>query len=194
MGEGEKTAENMGGVKGIEGLSAVGGVGVVTVGREAGTEGAEGAEGVKETVLRSVPHSLPQRLSLPNNSPIREVWAGSEYTVVSDNEGYLWGTGWNEHGNLARGPGCEFVSSDGWVKVMRLSGSSRGSSGDDGGRLINGSSSSNRNSTDLVLEHVQVTVEEAVSTDEVYEHVRLSVVWEGAVACGGGHVLCLTEC
>lgn len=35
-------------------------------------------------------------------------------------------------------------------------------------------------------------MEGGVSTHSGLEHVQLSVVWEGALACGGGHVLCLT--
>jgi alpha-tubulin suppressor-like RCC1 family protein len=38
--------------------------------------------------------------SLPEGHKISEIWCGSEFTVVADEEGYLWACGWNEHGNL----------------------------------------------------------------------------------------------
>jgi alpha-tubulin suppressor-like RCC1 family protein len=111
----------------------------------------------------------PQPLSpLPNQSAIREVWTGSEFTVVADEEGLVWSCGWNEHGNLGRGkgindPNCndvdDFRSSDNWVAVMRL----------------------------------RSNVQEGKNDDDMYEHLRLTVVWEGVLSCGGGHVLCLTD-
>lgn len=113
----------------------------------------------------------PQRLILPHGLIVREVWAGSEYTVVADQDGYLWATGWNEHGNLGRGTGgLAFVSSDGWVKVMHSDKSL-------------GSSAANCE---------QLTGDSREGVAEADLHVRLSVVWEGAVSCGGGHVLALT--
>lgn len=111
----------------------------------------------------------PQPLShLPNKSAIREVWTGSEFTVVADEEGLVWSCGWNEHGNLGRGKGLndsncngvnDFRSSDKWVAVMRR----------------------------------RSNVQEGNNDDDMYEHLRLTVVWEGALSCGGGHVLGLTD-
>ena len=110
----------------------------------------------------------PQRLVLPDGLSVREVWAGSEYTVIADQHGYLWATGWNEHGNLGRDTeGLAFVSSDGWVKVMH---SDRGVQAS----AVNG-------------EKVMGEMNGVANL-----HVRLSVVWEGAVSCGGGHILALT--
>jgi hypothetical protein len=45
------------------------------------------------------PRLLP---SLPEGR-IWEVWCGSEFTVACSDEGDLWSTGWNEHGNLGVG-------------------------------------------------------------------------------------------
>jgi Regulator of chromosome condensation (RCC1) repeat len=50
----------------------------------------------------------PIPLSLPCGG-IREVWAGSEYSLALDRFNRLWSCGWNEHGNL----GVGFVSSPG---------------------------------------------------------------------------------
>ena len=78
---------------------------------------------------------------LPNNRIMKEIWAGSEYTIVSDTDGYLWSTGWNEHGNLGNG---HYEASNGhWSPIV-----------------------SNGN------------------------QIKLSLIWEGSLACGGGHVLC----
>ena len=78
--------------------------------------------------------------ALPSERKIREVWTGSEYTIVSDEKGYLWSTGWNEHGNLGNGT---FESSNNWTPI-----------------LLKGN------------------------------QIKLSLLWEGSLACGGGHVLC----
>ena len=31
---------------------------------------------------------------------VSEVWCGSEFTVIADQMGVLYGSGWNDHGNL----------------------------------------------------------------------------------------------
>lgn len=112
------------------------------------------------------PLHSPQGLVLPPGLTVREVWSGSEFSVVADQHGYLWATGWNEHGNLGRDTeGLAFVSSDGWVKVMHS---------DKSLAAVNGK---------------QVMEGREGASDR---HVRLSVVWEGAVSCGGGHILALT--
>lgn len=116
------------------------------------------------------PLHSPQRLVLPPGLTVREVWAGSEFTVTADQHGYLWATGWNEHGNLGRDTeGLAFVSSDGWVKVMH---SDKSPAALNGGQVTEGREGDREGASDL--------------------HVRLSVVWEGAVSCGGGHILALT--
>lgn len=91
--------------------------------------------------------------------------------IICYKEGFLWSCGWNEHGNLGRGRGLDdvrcnnndFCSSDHWVAVMRKR--------------------SNKN------EDVRMGKED----DDEHEHLRLTVVWEGALSCGGGHVICLTD-
>jgi alpha-tubulin suppressor-like RCC1 family protein len=48
--------------------------------------------------------AFPRELaSLPNGEEIAEIWCGSEYTIAANEEGYLYGSGWNEHGNLGIG-------------------------------------------------------------------------------------------
>ncbi len=89
-----------------------------------------------------LPCPLPE-LSVPKQQRMVEVWCGSEFTVVADSTGCLWGCGWNEHSNLA-------PMEDG--------------------------------------QHVLLQWSRIGGDDSV---LRLLHVWEGAVACGGGHVLCL---
>lgn len=122
----------------------------------------------------------PQELKLPHGVCVREVWAGSEFTIVADDHGYLWASGWNAHGNLGRGSVCSFESSDGWVKVMTTpqSGDALGV-GQEG--IPDVKIDSSRGSDDI---------EEGSGSGQ---HVRLSTIWEGALSCGGGHVLCLTD-
>ena len=122
--------------------------------------------------------TLPQVLKLPHGLCVREVWAGSEFTIVADDHGYLWASGWNAHGNLGRGGICSFESSDGWVKVMTAPDgdcSGVGQRDTPGEETDSGSSG--------------ITLESSGSG----KHVRLSTVWEGALSCGGGHVLCLSD-
>ena len=166
---------------------------------------------------------IPQKLSLPNGLEICEVWAGSEYSIVADERGYLWSSGWNEHGNLGRGPGSDFILSDGWLKVMRREIKSMSKIGrcdndtDNNGynsynsninnsnnkSNINNGNNGNNDTTDDNNENIDEDVRNALSTtscntdkmqdEDVLQHVQLSVLWEGALACGGGHVLCLTD-
>eukprot|EP00981_Chlorochromonas_danica_P015955 scaffold14945_cov179-Ochromonas_danica.AAC.1 len=88
------------------------------------------------------PRILP---SLPSGKQVVEVWCGSEFTVTVDEEGNLWGCGWNEHDNITP----------------------RKDSGD------------------------TVVSQWTVIRDGDKEQLRLQHVWEGALACGGGHVLCI---
>lgn len=41
----------------------------------------------------------PRVLILPENNNILEIWTGSEFTIVCDDNHCIWSTGWNEHGN-----------------------------------------------------------------------------------------------
>ena len=178
---------------------------------------------------------FPQKLSLPNGLSICEIWTGSEFTVVADEQGFLWSSGWNEHGNLGRGQGCDFLSSDEWVKVMRLkckddsefnsdshsdshpdshsqsdshpdshsdsdshSGSRPNSHSHSDSKFRSGVDrnvprSSGNDISDFLHSSGTCNSESEAQIQRVLEHVRLSVVWEGALACGGGHVLCLTD-
>lgn len=149
-----------------------------------GSSGTSGAERESSSLTASTQQCAPQRLSLPHGLCIREVWAGTEFTVVADEMGDLWACGWNEHGNLGRGGSLAFESSHEWVKVL---------------------SSKHRDEGMMQPEIEEVEVEaravdclrgEKMSPGSAVTHghqVRLSTVWEGALACGGGHVLCLTD-
>lgn len=102
--------------------------------------------------------------------------------MASDHLGCLWACGWNEHGNLGCGSYC--AASFDWVPVMARTGSEEGlsrsalsSDGQDVAMKKNvgeGDSSTSPSATALV-------------------HVQLREVWEGAVACGGGHCLALSD-
>lgn len=115
------------------------------------TEAEVGAGGTQPVPVELAP--------LPEGRQLVEVWCGSEYTLAADDDGGLWGCGWNEHGNLGVGCGGPVPSAGAWRRVTR-----RAERGDD-------SQTTEVDAPPLVLEHV----------------------WEGAVACGGGHVLCLPE-
>lgn len=51
---------------------------------------------------------IPYPIKLPSpGSPekdVGEAWCGSEFSIASDIDGFLWGCGWSEHGNLAQDP------------------------------------------------------------------------------------------
>lgn len=78
----------------------------------------------------------------------------------------MWSCGWNEHGNLGRGKG------------------------------LNGGNGDDFRSSDnwvAVMRKRSHRVKTGKKDGDMYEHLRLNVVWEGALSCGGGHVLCLTH-
>jgi hypothetical protein len=127
-------------------------------------EGADGGGCVTADGQKGHQGIVPHRLApLPEGRELVEVWCGSEFTLAADDEGGLWGCGWNEHGNLGVGntltPGEVRAAASAWQRVVR----SADRSGDSGAQGL-----------------------EAAP-------VRLEHVWEGAVACGGGHALCLPE-
>jgi hypothetical protein len=141
--------------------------------------GVREAEGLSLEV--STEQCTPQRLSLPHGLCIREVWAGTEFTVVADEKGDLWACGWNEHGNLGRGGPSAFESTHEWVRVL---------------------ATKHRDVGMIQVELEAGTIGDLWSqgplpgssvTHGQLVQVRLSTVWEGALACGGGHVLCLTH-
>eukprot|EP01032_Pedospumella_encystans_P011831 gene11831-13728_t len=100
---------------------------------------------------------------LPQGHSIAEVWCGSEFTIAADEAGGLWACGWNEHGNCGVGSPSSHLSNQ----------------------------SEHVKQAEVVSQWtpVQGCAEDANCNSE--GGVQLSHVWEGAVACGGGHVLCL---
>eukprot|EP01032_Pedospumella_encystans_P011865 gene11865-13763_t len=98
---------------------------------------------------------------LPQGHSIAEVWCGSEFTLAADEAGGLWACGWNEHGNCGVGsPSSHLVSQSEYVKPA-----------------------------EVVSQWTRVKgcAEDANWNSE--RGLQLSHVWEGAVACGGGHIL-----
>lgn len=89
----------------------------------------------------------PQQLApLPDGAQLAEVWCGSEFTIAADHHGELWGSGWNEHANVAAHADASASRVvEGWRRIG----------------------------------------------DPQYCSPRLQYVWEGALACGGGHVVCI---
>jgi Regulator of chromosome condensation (RCC1) repeat/ChaC-like protein len=142
--------------------------------------GVRGAEGSSLEV--STEQCIPQRLSLPHGLFIREVWAGTEFIVVTDEKGYLWACGWNDHGNLGRGGTSAFESSHKWVKVLTTKHRDEGMIKVEP-EVVAGAVGDLRS---------QGTGQGSEVTQGQLVQVRLSTVWEGALACGGGHALCLT--
>lgn len=105
---------------------------------------------------------------LPDGSQIREVWSGSEFTVVANVDGLLWACGWNEHGNL--GVGESHTS---------------GGAGAIAGAVV-------RNALEWVpVIGPEPNGDNPCNGEGAREQLRLGVVWEGALACGGSHCLCL---
>lgn len=63
----------------------------------------------------------PIELAPPLDAPpVRELWCGAEASLACTEDGRLWGTGWNEHGNLGT-TGLESTVQD-WVPVTENSG------------------------------------------------------------------------
>jgi len=75
----------------------------------------------------TAPNSLEPRWlatalpSLPRGS-VREVWCGGESTLACCEDGLLWATGWNEHGNLGEGGSGIAGSRMTWTEVRDKSG------------------------------------------------------------------------
>ena len=132
-----------------------------------------------ESVINSNPHELSTTkcIEFPYFLPpisvepliaIREVWCGSEYTIASDADGYLWGCGWSEHGNLS----CQYLRSS---KVC----------------------DEETTSLPLYVKQWSHVVEEAASSmitasNDVasgMKQVQLSEVSEVSLSCGGAHCL-----
>jgi alpha-tubulin suppressor-like RCC1 family protein len=101
-------------------------------------------------------HRIPTLLqNLPNESTIADVWCGSEFTIVLDSEGFLWGCGWNEHGNLGIGhlDSINNICNE-WKQIQKTV---------------------ERNCVQLNAEPLSVHL------------------WEGSIACGGGHVVAIMK-
>lgn len=67
--------------------------------------GQDAPESVKAPVLLPLPEGV---------GPVREIAAGSEYSVVVGGKGGVYACGWNEHGNLGLG---DRENRRGWVRV-----------------------------------------------------------------------------
>lgn len=116
---------------------------------------------------------MNQIRELPSGNIIAEIWTGSEFTLAIDGEnGELWGTGWNEHANLANG---SFESSFSWVPMYEE-------------KPI--SSPSQRMMLAAEAEEQEYAKISSRSSKECHpQRLVISRMWEGAVACGGGHCI-----
>lgn len=101
---------------------------------------------------------------LPAGHTIADAWCGSEFTIVVDECGYLWGCGWNEHGNI--GIGCTKGGSlddnicNEWFQVQKI---------------------------------IDYEDQPADSTSQIKTNPLQVHLWEGSVACGGGHAIALSK-
>lgn len=136
-----------------------------------------GALAVREEDRISMLNSgiLPHLMTSIPGENMWEVWCGSEFTVACSEDGTLWSTGWNEHGNLGigkRGASIEPHCYD-WLPV-------RGSSV---------SSLSEINDRDI-----SALTESAVDhySQLGLQPLKLSTAWCGALSCGGGHCIAIT--
>ena len=129
----------------------------------------EGAVDVAGNVLVPLPLALP-----PTAEPCSwlEVWCGAEHTVACDAHGGLWSTGWDAHGVL--GQGIAPVSEKKEEKGKRKEEKEKGE-----GEAVSGSGGQWRPVRDAAGQQVCVCV-------------RGGTARHGAVACGGGHCLCLS--
>jgi hypothetical protein len=134
----------------------------------------------KTSLSRCIPHPVLLPCPVSEDSSLqrdlREVWCGSEYTVASDAEGFLWGCGWNEHGNLSRRTGIADTFSSSslppppsapsyelyWTPVIHI--------------------------TSLPLDNIESTSSKGYE-ESLKRQVQLAEVWEGAMSCGGAHCL-----
>lgn len=143
--------------------------------------------------------SRPQLLqALPERRTFAEVWCGSEFTLAMDAEtGELWATGWNEHGNLGTDEETLYEH-------------------EESKQLANTTSAASLRSTDSIVRRwrrimrpksAATLAAEALlaasspsshsksnksSIASRFEALKVSV-WEGAVACGGAHVLTIAQ-
>lgn len=123
---------------------------------------------------------MPSREGATAVSIPMDVWCGSEYTVAVDARGGLWSCGWNEHGNLGIGvegsTSAEVRTGSSWRPVIHED---------------NSSIPMMRNTVSGGLPHPTDTAAPAEDTvDPTY--VVMRHIWEGSLACGGGHVICLS--
>jgi len=110
-------------------------------------------------------HQPKPLLPLPNQRTFAEVWCGSEFTVAMDAEtGSLWAMGWNEHGNLGIAPEENAFDNTNYNDFASCA-----------------SSSSN---THIISEWRLIQQNVTKTAIQV-------AVFDGSVACGGAHFLCL---
>ena len=122
---------------------------------------------------------------LPNGDGIAEIWCGSEYTIASCKDGLLWATGWNEHGNLGTGETSNIISS--WKPVVCTQKKEP---------RVNMIDSCGSVSVQYESETCAVAsiISPAAADDAITKQTKLLTVWDGSIACGGGHcVAFLTE-
>lgn len=147
---------------------------------------------------RSIPYPtlLPppppmSKLPVSPQREIKEVWCGSEFTVASDAEGFLWGCGWSEHGNLSCGSGGVLSTSTEstspthvrfWTAVVRAAPVVLSP-------FTSPASSYSCSPSACLGTYIDVNLEGGGAWVG-QQQMQLADVWEGALSCGGAH--CLT--
>jgi cation transport regulator ChaC len=108
-------------------------------------------------------HRPKPLIPLPNQRTFAEVWCGSEFTIAMDAEtGSLWAMGWNEHGNLGIAPDeNSFDKNDDLIGCASTGGNNH-----------------------IISEWRLIQQNETKAAIQV-------AVFDGSVACGGAHFLCL---
>ncbi|RYH32066.1 hypothetical protein EON65_01240 [archaeon] len=95
-------------------------------------------------------NSIPTLLRpLPDGLSIIEIWCGSEFTLVADEYGRVWGCGWSEHSNVK--PVHSIPKGQTCVNIWHL------------------------------------------VHDQGDAGVELAFIGDGALAAGGGHVVCFRK-
>mmetsp|Transcript_3185 Transcript_3185/g.4822 ORF Transcript_3185/g.4822 Transcript_3185/m.4822 type:complete len:142 (-) Transcript_3185:91-516(-) len=120
--------------------------------------GQEGQEGGPDNAPREL-------LPLPWPHHLTEVWCGSDFTVVADQYGGVWGCG-----DILD---CNFTSHEDSTITWETSTNATNESSSGGWRRA-----------------LRV---EMVNNTQTLIPVSLSVLWEGALSCGSNHVIALVD-
>jgi alpha-tubulin suppressor-like RCC1 family protein len=156
----------------------------------------------KNTKEKSIPSVVkkPTQLSpLPsiennNNKKIGEIWCGSEFVVAADEtDGSLWSCGWNEHGNL----GVGFLSINDNIanndnnNDENSAVTAKCEDDNDVSAITKNNRNNDHNNNNININNDNNGWKKVVNKDG--EQIKIKDLYEGFLACGGSHVICIAE-